>query len=167
MKKVVVFLGALLLAAVLLASPLAPPIAASDAVFSFNLLGPNTAEDTSSGDTIRVTGSGTFDTPTGPVVASGSFTTFSSAGAVLARGTWQATAFGSFVAFGGPSPGIQGGVLKITVTLFPDGGAPVTGVPMSVTCRVNRPAGFTGKEGTTVGAFTTKTGGSTLFHLDN
>jgi len=100
-------------------------------------------------------------------VANGSFTIFSSAGAVVARGTWQATGFTSFDAFGGPSPGIQGGVLDITVTLFPDGGTPETGVPMSVTCRVNHPTGFTGEEGTTVDGFTEKTGGNTLFHLNN
>jgi hypothetical protein len=37
---------------------------------------------------------------------------------------------------------------------------------MSVTCLVNKPASFTEDEGTTVGAFTDKTGGQTLFHLN-
>jgi len=32
-----------------------------------------------------------------------------------------------------------------------------------VTCRVNAPSGFTDEEGTTVGAFTEHTGGTTLF----
>jgi len=165
MKRVVIFLGTMLLAAVLLPSGLALAVAASATMYSFNLDPPNTTEN-SSGETIRLTGSGTFDTGGGgSVVASGSFTHFNSAGAVVARGTWQATAFNGFNAFGGPNPGTQGGVLDITVTLFPNGGAPVTGVPMEVTCVVNSPGGF--EEGTTVGDFTEKTGGTTLFHLQD
>jgi len=166
MKRVVVFLGAILLAAIFLPSRLAPTAAAGATAYSFNLDPPNTAVN-QFGRTIRVAGSGTFDTGANSVVASGSFTTFLANGSRFHSGTWQATAFNSFVAFGGPNPGIQGGVLKITVTLFPDGGAPITGLPMSVTCRVNAPSGFTGDEGTTVGDFTEKTGGRTLFHLDN
>ncbi len=165
MKRAVIFLGPVLFLALLLPSRLASPVAASDPTYSFTLTGPNTAE-ASSGDTIRVTGSGTFNTgDAGSVVASGSFTHFLANGSVFARGTWQATAFNSFRAFGGPNPGTQGGVLEITVTLFPNGGARVTGVPMSVTCRVHAPAGFTEDEGTTVAEFTEKTGGLTLFHL--
>ncbi len=166
MKRVVVFLGAMVLATVLLSSRLAPPIAAGDPTFSFNLIGPNTAENPL-GRTIRVTGSGNFDTGAKSVVASGSFTTFFANGSRIHSGTWQATAFTSFAPFGGPNPGTQGGFLKITVTLFPDGAAPIKGLPMTVTCRVNAPTGFTGDEGTTVGDFTEKTGGHTLFHLDN
>ncbi len=163
--KRAVFLGAMLVVVVLLPLHLAPPIAASDPTFSFNLIGPNTAENFL-GRTIRVTGSGDFDTGAKSVVASGSFTTFLANGSRFRSGTWQATAFNSFRAFGGPRPGTQGGVLKITITLFPEGAAPITGLPMSVTCRVNAPAGFTEEEGTTVGDFTEKTGGLTLFHLD-
>ena len=44
-------------------------------------------------------------------------------------------------------------------------GTPVTDVPMSITCLVNAPPGFTEDEGTTVWDFTEKTGGTTLFHL--
>jgi hypothetical protein len=157
---------ALLLGGVTLAVLLTLPATASGTTYSFNLTGPNTAEDPSSHRTIRVTGSGNFDTPTGPVTASGSFTRFNSNGSVADRGTWQATAFVSFLPFGGPRPGFQGGKLQIRVTLFPEGGSPQTGVSMSVTCRVNAPASFTEEEGTTVGSFTEKTGGLTLFHLD-
>ena len=161
MKRVVIFLGAMLLAAVLL------PVAASGTTYSFSLGPPNTAENPL-GRTIRVTGSGSFDTDASSVVASGSFTTFFANGSRIHSGTWQATAFSSFRAFGGPNPGIQGGVLEITVTLFPDGGAPITGLPMIVTCVVNAPSGFTEEdEGTTVADFTEKTGGRTLFHLQN
>jgi len=133
--------------------------------FSFNLLGPNTA-DNASGETIRTTGSGSFDDAAGTIVASGSFTHTTAAGSVVAKGTWEATAFTSFEGFGGPNPGFQGGVLEFVATLFPSGGSPVTGVPMSVTCLVNKPAGFAEDEGTTVGAFAEKTGGATLFHVD-
>ena len=133
--------------------------------WTFNLIGPNTAEAQSgpfTGDTIRVTGSGAFGT--GSIEGNGSFTHIKPDGTVFARGSWQATSFSSFTPFGGPSAGVQGGQLRLTVTLLPDGGSPVSGVPMSVTCLVNAPAGFTEDEGTTVGAFTEKTGGHTLFH---
>ena len=129
--------------------------------FSFNLDPPNTAEN-STGETIRVTGAGIFDTDDEDVLASGSFKVFDASGALAARGTWTATAFGNFDSFGGPSPGFQGGVLSITVTLLPHGGVPVTGVSMSVTCLINAPPGL--EEGTTVGDFTEKTGGNTLFN---
>jgi len=128
----------------------------------FELAKPNTAVNPSTGETIRTTGSGSFNA--GSIVASGSFTHFNAAGNVVARGTWAATRFTSFVGFGGPHPGFEGGQLKFSATLFPDGGSPVTGVPVSVTCRVNAPSGFTDEEGTTVGAFTEKTGGTTLFN---
>jgi hypothetical protein len=128
----------------------------------FELAKPNTAVNPSTGETIRTTGSGSFNA--GSIVASGSFTHFNAAGSVVARGTWAATGFTSFVGFGGPHPGFEGGQLKFSATLFPDGGSPVTGVPVSVTCRVNAPSGFTDEEGTTVGAFTEKTGGTTLFN---
>jgi hypothetical protein len=143
------------------------PAASASTSYSFNLHTPNTAVNPGTGDTIRVTGSGTFDTSAGSVVASGSFTHTTSSGALVARGVWVATGFGSFEPFGGPNPGLQGGVLEITVTLFPVGGAPHTGVPMKVTCLINAPGGFTGDEGTSVGAFAEQTGGATFFHLNS
>ena len=147
----------------LAASPAAVSLA--DPTTSFNLIGPNTAE-APSGDIIRTTGSGSFDVAASTIVASGSFTHTTASGSLVARGTWAATAFTSFMGFGGPNPGTQGGQLKFKATLFPDGGTPVTGVPVSVTCRVFAPRSFTEEEGTTVGAFTEKTGGLTVFHLD-
>ncbi len=156
------------LLATLMSSAWTRPAAASTTTVSFNLLGPNTAMAPSgpfAGDTIRVTGSGTFNTAAKTVIASGSFTHIKANGTVFARGTWQATGFTSFTAFGGPNPGLQGGQLWITVTLFPNGGTPHLGFPMSVTCLINKPTTFTGEEGTTVGPFTKKTGGKTLFHL--
>ena len=140
------------------------PAASATTTYSFQLTGPNTAVNPGNGDIIRVTGSGTFDTSAHTVVASGSFTHRTSTGTLVARGVWVATAFVGFDSFGGPNNGIQGGVLDITATLFPDGGLPVT-VPIEVVCVVHAPAGFTGEEGTSVGLFTEHTGGTTLFHL--
>ena len=141
-----------------------PATQASSPTYSFNLTGPNTAMD-GSGNTIRVTGSGNFDPAAATVVASGgSFTQFDASGSLVARGTWSATQFVSFVSFGGPHPGILGGVLQLTVTLSPKGGPPQTDVSMSITCAVFAPPGT--EEGTTVGNFTEKTGGFTLFHLN-
>jgi len=142
------------------------PAASASTAYSFNLRQADTAVNPATGDIIRVTGSGTFDTSADTVVASGSFTHTTSTGALVASGVWVATSFVSFDAFGGPNPGQQGGVLDITATLFPNGGSPVTGVPIEVVCLINAPAGFTEEEGTSVDGFTEHTGGTTLFHLN-
>lgn len=145
----------------------APPASASGTAYTFTLTGPNTAEAHSgafAGDTIRLTGSGAFDTAARTVVADGSFTHIKADGSVFARGTWQATAFTSFVSFGGENNGVQGGMLVIVVTLFPAGGSPVVGLTMTVTCEIGSPPTGT-EEGTTLGDFTESTGGLTLMHL--
>lgn len=163
MKARIIFVAAVLTA---LVSALGPAAKASDTTYTFNLTGPNTAMAPSgdfAGDTIRVTGSGAFSTG-GSVVAKGTFTHIKADGSVFARGTWQATSFTSFTPYGGPSNGLQGGELDITVTLFPVGGAPHTGIPMTVTCLVGTPPAGA-EEGTTVDGFTEKTGGETLIHL--
>jgi hypothetical protein len=166
MKRKLTVLGIPLTVASIMA--LAPGAFAAGTANSFNLTPPNTAtapSGPSMGDTIRVTGSGTFDASSAAIVASGSFTHTHSNGTVVARGTWVATGFTSFVGFGGPSPGFQGGQLFITATLFPDGESPHTGIPMVVTCLFGSPpAGL--EEGTTVGDFTHITGGTTIFHID-
>lgn len=167
MKRAVTLLGATLLVATFFSLSVAPGAVGSGTTFSFNLVGPNTAKATSgflAGHTIRVTGSGTFNTGTRSIVASGSETDFAPDGSVFSRGTWEATAFNSFTGFGGPNPGTQGGVLHLTITIFPEGKPPATGRPMSVTCAVFAPPGT--EEGVTFGAFTEKTGGTTLFHLN-
>ncbi|SRR5712692_5310219 len=148
---------------------LAPAAFAAATPNTFNLISPNTATAPSgpfAGDTIRVTGSGTFDTSTEAIVASGSFTHTHPNGAIVARGRWVATGFTSFLGFGGPNAGTQGGQLWFTVTLFPEGGSPHTGIPMSITCLVGLGPGHGFEEGTTVDGFTNKTGGLTLFHID-
>jgi hypothetical protein len=167
MKRTLTVLGILLTLASMVA--LAPAGFAAATPNSVNLSPPNTAMAPSGpfkGDTIRVTGSGTFDTSTAAIVASGSFTHTHPNGTIVARGTWVATAFTSFVGFGGPSPGFQGGQLWFTATLFPEGGSPHTGIAMSITCLVGLGPGHGFEEGTTVDGFTDKTGGATLFHID-
>ena len=146
----------------------APLAVASDTSYSFNLVSPNTALAESgpfAGDTIRVTGAGSFDTGTGTITASGAFTHIKGDGSVFARGTWMADGFTSFLAFGGPNPGLQGGYLQLTVTLLAKGSPVFTNLPMTVTCVINAPPGY--EEGITVGDFTESTGGTTFFHLDS
>jgi len=158
--------GMTILAAALLALALAAPAAAGSTTYTFNLVGPNTALAPSgphAGDTIRVTGSGSFDPAARTIMGSGSFTHFNADGTVHQRGTWRGTGFTSFTGFGGPSPGQQGGVLWMVVTHFPNGEAPHPGIPMSVTSTVNAPPGLI--QGTTVCEFTVKTGGKARFHL--
>ena len=151
--------------------------AAGTTSFSFELTGPNTATASSgpfSGDTIRMTGAGSFNTAAATVLAEGSYKIIRQDGTVVQRGTWEATGFTSFDSFGGPHPGLQGGVLAITVTLTPSSGTPLTGQAMTVTCVVNAPPGGGFEEGITISDFTTKSGsghpgasGTTLFHGHN
>src|SRR5712691_9256973 len=76
------------------------PAASASTAYSFNLHMPNTAMNPVTHDIIRVTGSGTFDPNAGAVVGSGSFTHTHLNGALVARGVWVASDFGSFRAFG-------------------------------------------------------------------
>ena len=167
MRKFGISVSVTLLAAVLSTLAIASPTGSTDPTYSFNFTGPSTAEDPSTLNTIQLTGSGSFDTAdSGTVIGSGSFTIFNSGGAVISRGTWKATGFVSFCSRGGPNPGLQGGVLVITVSL--NGGAPVN---MTVNCRVKGPSVpdnpcSPGPEGVAVGNFTNITGGHTLFHLN-
>jgi len=107
-------------------------------------------------------------------VASGAFT-ISSSGSPRSFGAWKATGFDSFCPRGGPNSGSQGGVLVITVTLFPKGGEPVTDVTLTVDCLVFAPpnnADTCGPVGEgviitgAVGDFTTIFRAATLFHLN-
>ena len=157
-----------ILACLFCVSMLLPVAEAANQTYGFNLVGPQITS-AASGASVRTTGSGSFDPVAQTVIASGSFTQFNADGSVAARGTWVATGFVSFIAFGGPTPGTQGGVLQITVTLSFQGGGQQTDVPMAVTCLVNAPSGFTGDEGITLGTFTHSipVGHShTLFHLN-
>ncbi len=147
--------------------------ATSNTSYSFNLIGPNNAVAQATilgtpivaGDTLRFTGSGIFDTSKGTASGTGSFTHSKPDGTVFARGTWVVTAYQDFASYGGPSPGIQGGILHVTVTLFgPEATFP--GLTLQVSCLVNAPSGAP-DEGTTLpGLFSEPTGGNTLFHLN-
>lgn len=142
--------------------------------FSFNLITPNVSLATATvagtpvaaGDTLRLTGSGTFDTSSQVASGGGSFTHFRPDGTVFARGTWIVTNFVSFNSYGGPSPGIQGGLLTAKITIVgPE--ATFTGIAMHVSCRVNAPQGAP-DEGTTLPAlFSNTVSGLTLFHASD
>jgi hypothetical protein len=170
MKKFVTVSSIMVVAAIFFMLAVTPPAAGSDVTYSFDLTGPQTA--TNGTQTIRLTGSGSFDPTAGTVVASGSFTIANnSTGAVVSKGTWSATAFNSFCSRGGPNPGAQGGVLILTVTLYSKGDSPMTGLTMTVNCLVFGPPNNAGTcspvgEGVTVADFTTIVTGHTLFHLN-
>lgn len=152
---------------VLLGALLLPLVPARAAVYNFELQTRNTATD-ADGNMIATTGQGIFDTTTGTVKATGSFTMYDSSGAVVSKGTWVATDFVSFNASGGVNRGFQTGTLAISSTLRPTGGAAITGVPMTVHCDEDElpgPVEAGNTDGTTVGDFTTTTGGFTLFQL--
>src|SRR5215813_12701324 len=92
MKKLSIWLTMVLTAAAL--SPLSA--AAGTTSLSLQLTGPKTATASSgpfSGDTIRMNGSGSFDTAKATVDADGSFKIIEPDGTMIERGTWQATAF--------------------------------------------------------------------------
>jgi hypothetical protein len=61
-------------------------------------------------------------------------------------------------------------VLVITVTLFPKGGEPITGVTLTVMCLIGTGCSGAVAEGITVtgsvGDFTNVVRGATLFHLN-
>jgi len=143
---------------------------ASSSTYSFNLKGPNTALATVgpfTGDTIRLTGSGNFDPSSSTVTATGSFTHYCASCGGIIRGTWVATGFTSFTPYGGPNPGTQGGLLVITVTLFPTGGSSHPGAILQISSSINAPLGAP-DEGITIPnfGFTDSIRGRTLFHLN-
>ncbi len=168
MKKFVPPWLAILLTTTLLMLALASSAVASP-TYSFDLTGPQITKDDGTSNTIALTGGGSFDSSDSAVVASGAFAIFSSSGAPLTSGTWKATGFDRFCPRNGPSSGVQGGVLVITVTLFPHGGAPITSVTLTVTCLVGTGCS-PGAEGVTVtgsvGNFADVLHGRTLFHLN-
>jgi hypothetical protein len=169
MKKFVPPWLAILLTTTLLMLALASPAVAGSPTYSFDLTGPQTAKDPGTNNTITLSGAGSFDPSAETVVAGGAFVILSSSGSPISFGTWKATSFGNFCPRGGPSSGVQGGVLVITVTLFPHGGAPITGVTVTVICLVGTGCS-PGAEGVTVtgsvGNFTDVVRGRTLFHLN-
>lgn len=168
MKKFVPQWFAILLATTLLTLALASPAVASP-TYSFNLTGPQTSKDVSTNQTVTLAEAGSFDPSARAIVASGGFVILSSAGSPLSFGIWKAAAFDSFCPRGGPNARLQGGVLVITVTLFPRGGEPIAGVTITVTCLIGGGCS-PGAEGVTVtgtvGNFADVVHGRTLFNLN-
>jgi hypothetical protein len=136
-------------------------------IYGFTLVGPNTARNPETGATITLTGTGTFEDFLGVVSAKGVFTQNDAQGKVLAKGSWVATAFDSFESDGGLNNGAQGGTLKLEVTLFPKGGAPIAAGTMTIVCPLEEGADELDEEhdGTTVGDYSEIVGGITAFRL--
>jgi hypothetical protein len=126
-------------AALLLAAFLASLDTARADLFSFNIIGGPTAINIlPDGDeeTLRLTGSGGFDTLAGTASGSGKFV-FKNAEEPLGpnfRGVWVVTGFDSFDADGGPRPQLQGGTLKVNITMTFDNGIYVSDGTLTVVC---------------------------------
>lgn len=138
---------------------------AQAATWTFNLSKGCTSQN-AAGDTIRITGEGAFDPVAGAVAGSGNYSMRNVQGNFTAHGSWSATAFGRFNSQGGLNNGLQGGILNITVTLYPDGGAPQSGVLMTVICPFVNGAPDEAGDATLVGDFTTRIDGETVFHIE-
>jgi hypothetical protein len=123
--------------ALLLAASLATLATAQAELFSFNLIGGPTAINLlpdEEEETIRVTGSGHFDT-LGTASGGGKFV-FNNAeepGGPTFRGVWVVTGFDSFDSDGGPRPQLQGGTLKVNIHLIFDAGFESPGT-LTVVC---------------------------------
>lgn len=147
----------------------ATPAAGIGTEYSFRLKGANTAvapvdgEHCKAGDWIALTGSGEFDPVAGTIEAEGTFKHYNADGTLHERGTWEATAFVSFVDFGGPKASRHGGRLELVVTHLHEGMEPHTGLSMTVTSSIAAPAGTVW--GVTVGPFTVPTGGDSVFAM--
>jgi hypothetical protein len=159
--------GAVAASAILIFAGAPARAATASNTYSFDLATANTALSpaggmmASPGDTISVTGPGTFNPAARTIRAKGSFVHYSSAGSVVCQGTWKATAFTSFTDFGANDQGEEGGVLSLVVTHYcATMGMTMTGIPMTVTSTVNAPPGYT--QGTTVCDFTQPTGGTAV-----
>jgi hypothetical protein len=162
-----VLIGAMVAGVMSVASPTLASGSGTETQYRFVLAPANTAISpgggtmASPGDWISVKGSGLFDPAARTVTARGTFIHYSAEGAVVCKGTWQATGFSSFTAFGVDDQGQEGGQLSIVVThVCKTMGMTMTGIPMTVTSVVNAPAGGGYVEGTTVCDFTEPTGGT-------
>jgi len=102
----------------------------------------------SNGDTVAISGMGTFVTGSDDVTGGGSFVHRDSAGNTVATGTWTADEPLSFTSFGGGAPGLpanlEGGLAFIEVTLHPNGSTRTLEAVLRVDCAINS---VTGAEG--------------------
>jgi hypothetical protein len=153
--------GLLFLAALLV------PLASSNAsVYSWDTNNPNTAVNPNTGQVITIQGACVFDTSAKTVSGQGSYKITAPSGTVVSRGQWSATSFVSYVSDGGYSNGLQGGTLKIYITLYPTSGGALANQLMTTICPIENGVFDEDDDGTTVGGFTTINAGSiTVFHL--
>ncbi len=120
------------------------------------------------GDSIVLFGSGTFGD--GGVDGTGVFSISTglppTSSNSVAHGTWTATQFVSFVSFGVANLRAEGGQLVIHVTLSFDDGSTVSGVTLTMICRVGLTAPPPPAEGVTLSGpivFDTSVTGITTF----
>jgi hypothetical protein len=150
-----------------LAALLLPLASANASVYSWDTNNPNTSVNPSNGQTITLQGACVFDTLANRVSGQGSYRIIAQDGTLVSRGQWVATQFVSFVSY--PeciSPnGIQAGLMTIYVTLHPTSGPPIPNQLMTSICPCEDGVFDEDDDGTTLGAFTTITGGITVFHL--
>jgi hypothetical protein len=136
-------------------------------VYSWDTNNPNTSVNPNTGQTITLQGACTFDTVANTVSGRGSYRITASNGTVVSRGQWVATQFVSFVSYPGCSTpnGLQTGLMKIYVTLYPTMGGSMPNQLMTSICPCENGTFDEDDDGTTVGGFTVITGGITVFHL--
>lgn len=102
----------------------------------------------SNGDTVAISGQGTFVTGSDEVTGGGTFVHTNSAGTVLGSGTWMAEELLSFTSFGGNAPGLppnfEGGLARIEVELHPTGSTGTLDAVLQIDCGINSAAGAEG-----------------------
>ena len=142
------------------------PIAAHASQWGFAINNPTTAVNPGTGQRIRTNGAGLFDDVSGAVSGGGSYSITNASGKVIERGTWAATSYVGFVSEGGDNKGIQGGTLRILITLMPVHGSARTGQQMTIICPFEESEGFDeSDDSATVENFSVPAGGVTVFHL--
>jgi hypothetical protein len=142
------------------------PIAVHASQWGFAINNPTTAVNPGTGQRIRTHGAGLFDDLSGAVSGGGSYSITNASGKVIERGTWAATSYVSFASDGGINKGIQGGTLKILITLMPTQGTARNGQLMTIICPFEASEGLDEEDDSaTVGNFSVPAGGITVFHL--
>ena len=142
------------------------PITAHASQWGFAINNPTTAANPGTGQRIRTHGAGLFDDLSGVVSGGGSYSITNAGGKAIERGTWAATSYVGFDSEGGDNKGIQGGTLRIMITLMPVHGSARTDQLMTIICPFEESEGFDeDDDSATVGNFSVPAGGVTVFHL--
>jgi len=154
--------------------------AQAETSYSFTLMGPNVSKAAATipgthvkaGDLLRLVGAGTFDTSTLTVSGGGAYTHINFDGTVHGRGVWTVKELASFTPYGGPHPGMQGGLLKIIIHALSTSEVAEFTFMVQISSLVNAPGGapaegFTvwGGPNYAVPVFGVVVSGRTLFHL--